>query len=1181
MKHFTWLVWMLCAVTIGPVKAEVAGEARLIAVVQSSATPAEKEVACQQLKRTGTTASVPALAALLADEHLYQAACDVLEAMPYAEAGEALRTALKTTTGKPKAGVIAALGERQYRAAIPDLAALLSNPDPLLAVYSANALGRMGGPEVVADLRRALATAADPVRRALVDALFQCAVQLSARGDQALAIGIFNQFNKSQESEAIRTAAYAGLIRASGDQALALVVQGIEGDDPARQITALQLAREVRDPAATETFCKLLPKADSPALQAALLGLLQQRGDPAALPTVLVAVRSPDSYVRTAALAALGTLGDASVIPVLAESATSKDESEQHAARVALTQLQRGKVADALVAELVSANSEVQMEVIRALTSRSEKTAVPQLFALARSDAPATRQAALQALSKLAGASDLASLTALTLAAPDDATRATLRGVFESVVDRSGNKTSFDVTPIVTGLGQGTVESRIALLQVAALFADAQLRAAFRAAVKDSDAQLRHGGIRAMCDSRDRELMPDLMEQARTADDATLKALALEGFVRLANDESAGFTAAQRTEFLKTAFTVATRPEDQRLILSALTAVPSPDALGLAERATTAQGIRAEAELASFQIAKALLPTSATAAEASLEKLAAGASNGGVRTNAQALLKQFKSGWLCSGPYRQAGKTSVELFDIPLAPELAQPGQIAWRPAPGSVDLSRPGEVDLASIVGGDQCVVYLKTRVFTPIAQPVALALGSDDGIKLWVNGELVHANNATRGLTPGQDHAKANLRQGWNDFLAKITQQTAGCGMTLSITLPDGSSAPGLRMDPHGAALAAGSTGFQRIQLSDQFYAEGAYYGDFNRDGKLDIVAGPFWFAGPDFKTKHEIRTPTAFNPRDYSDNFLTYTGDFNGDGWVDVFYVPYPGKEGYWFENPGNKGGHWSQYLAYPMVGNESPAWTDVNGDGQPDLVFNNEGQLGYAAFDPAQPDQVWKFHAISSPDKRFQRFTHGVGAGDLNGDGRPDVIEATGWWEQPADRNSTATWKFHPHHFAEAASQMLVTDVDGDGLPDVINAWHCHLYGLVWNRQRRAADGEITWEQNVILSPKPDPHDPGLRFSQLHSMSLADMNGDGLPDIVTGKRFWAHGPAGDVEPNAPAVLYWFELKREGNGKAVFLPHLIDDDSGVGTQVTTVDLNGDHRPDVVVANKKGIFVHLNELR
>jgi hypothetical protein len=244
----------------------------------------------------------------------------------------------------------------------------------------------------------------------------------------------------------------------------------------------------------------------------------------------------------------------------------------------------------------------------------------------------------------------------------------------------------------------------------------------------------------------------------------------------------------------------------------------------------------------------------------------------------------------------------------------------------------------------------------------------------------------------------------------------------------------------------------------------------------------------------------------------------------------------------------------------------------------LIFNNDGFLGYAKFDPAKPDAPWIFHAVTPQDKRFQRFTHGIGAGDISGDGRMDLIEAAGWWEQPADLKKTLPWKFYPQQFAEAASQMLVTDVDDDGLNDVICSWHCHLYGLMWYRQTRAADGSIGWQQNVILSPKPDTRVAELRFSQLHSMTLADMNGDGLPDIVTGKRFWAHGPTGDVEPDAPSVLYWFELKRGAEHKVSFNPHMIDDDSGVGTQVTVSDLNGDNRPDVIVANKKGIFLQLN---
>jgi len=369
-----------------------------------------------------------------------------------------------------------------------------------------------------------------------------------------------------------------------------------------------------------------------------------------------------------------------------------------------------------------------------------------------------------------------------------------------------------------------------------------------------------------------------------------------------------------------------------------------------------------------------------------------------------------------------------------------------------------------------------------------------------------------------------------------------------------------------------------FKKITLSDKFTCEGAYWGDFNRDGKPDVVSGPFWYEGPDFQKRHEIRPPKEFDPKSYSDNFLTFAGDFNGDGWADVLYVPWPGTDASWYENPAGKEGHWKQHAALKDVGNESPMWGDVNGDGRPELVYNVTGHLGYATYDPARPEEPWKFHPIT-PKGNYQKYTHGIGFGDVNGDGRVDLVESDCWWEQPAQPEPGKPWTRHPYKFAEAGAQMLVYDVSGDGLADVIAAWHCHQYGLVWHEQVRSPAGEIGWKEHVILSPKPDLKSPALRISQLHALDLADFNGDGVMDFVTGKRFWAHGPAGDAEPGAPAVLYWFELRRDGQKGVQFIPHLIDDDSGVGTQVAAVDLNGDGVPDVIVGNKKGSFVFLSQ--
>jgi hypothetical protein len=386
-----------------------------------------------------------------------------------------------------------------------------------------------------------------------------------------------------------------------------------------------------------------------------------------------------------------------------------------------------------------------------------------------------------------------------------------------------------------------------------------------------------------------------------------------------------------------------------------------------------------------------------------------------------------------------------------------------------------------------------------------------------------------------------------------------------------------------------------FNKVQATDQFWAEGADIGDFNHDGKMDIVSGPFWYEGPDFKKRHEIWPANASFKRKksdgtqetipgfegalgennaYSECFLTYAYDFNGDGWTDVMVYGFPGTPVAWYENPRGREGHWQRHVVFDVLDNESPGLLDVTGDGKPEILCCSHGYIGYAEADWKNPSAPWTFHAIS-PKGDYQRFTHGVGAGDVNGDGKIDIIEKDGWWEQPASVKGDPIWTKHPFHFADAAAQMLVYDVNGDGLNDIITAINAHGYGLSWYEQVRE-DGKITFREHVILNKDATPNRYGVAFSQLHSLNLIDMDGDGLKDIVTGKRFWAHGKnGGDPDSNGAAVLYWFKLERTGKGQVDYVPYQIDADSGVGTQVTVGYVSNKKYPDVVVGNKKGVFV------
>ncbi len=364
-----------------------------------------------------------------------------------------------------------------------------------------------------------------------------------------------------------------------------------------------------------------------------------------------------------------------------------------------------------------------------------------------------------------------------------------------------------------------------------------------------------------------------------------------------------------------------------------------------------------------------------------------------------------------------------------------------------------------------------------------------------------------------------------------------------------------------------------FERMHLSDEFFAEGAGIGDLNGDGIPDVASGPYWYEGPDYERRHEFYSPEPFDPLKYSDNFIVHVYDFNGDDWNDILIVGFPGEEAHWYENPQGEGGHWKRHLAFDGVDNESPHIGDVTGDGRPDLVFHHDGYAGYATADGERPTEPWTFQRISTKGDRGP-FTHGFGVGDVSGNGHPDVLMADGWWENPGPSSEDTLWRHHPADFGRGGAQMYAYDVDGDGYSDVITSLSAHEWGIAWFRQSRH-DEEIRFEQRLIMGERIEDNPYGVRFSQPHAVALVDMDGDGLKDVVSGKRYWAHGPDGDPEPNAPAVLYWFRLVRSDDGNATFVPYLIDDDSGAGVHLAVDDLTGDGYPDVAVANKKGTFV------
>jgi hypothetical protein len=392
-----------------------------------------------------------------------------------------------------------------------------------------------------------------------------------------------------------------------------------------------------------------------------------------------------------------------------------------------------------------------------------------------------------------------------------------------------------------------------------------------------------------------------------------------------------------------------------------------------------------------------------------------------------------------------------------------------------------------------------------------------------------------------------------------------------------------------------------WKKTILDTKFRSEGVAVADVNKDGKIDVLNGEYWYEAPDW-TPHEMQPYKDHKDGlgNYSRVFCCWTEDINGDGYPDLIVIDFPGDPCYWMENPKGKAltedgkpQHWTKHTIWHSACNETPQYADLFGTGKRVLIMGfqpkgkgAEGQMAY--FTPGQdPTALWDMHPISEPSTPpkmedgkpvpntgleipgTQRFSHGLGVGDINGDGRNDVMCANGWWEQPQKADGKTPWKFHKADLGPACADMFAYDMDGDGKADVITT-SAHQFGIWWHKQRPGKTESDPTFQRIELFPK--------MISETHAAHFVDIDGDGRPDLVTGKRWWSHGRA-EPGSDGPAAIYWFKNSRGPDGIAQFTPMLIDDDSGIGTQFVVADINGDGLLDIVSSNKKGVRVIVQE--
>lgn len=781
-------------------------EDKLLDIVNSSAPRDARDFACRQLSVIGTKRSVPSLAALLVSDEMSDSARYALERIPDKAVESALIKALRNANSTQKQGILNSLGARESSSSISAIRSALRDEDKAVVTSALYALAGVGNTRAARALVAFRSRGFTEMPHVYGDSCLICAERLAESKNYTAPFQIYVMLVSKHKThklmpEEIRSAALRGMYALGGmryNLDMSSILFGMLHDTD-RLGPVAELIRDSPELFPAADLAEVLQACD-PSAQLILLGILADRGDPSVSGEIVEMTKSEDSNVRRAAIEALVKCGNVSAVDTLIHYAAFGARPEQDAARSTLSRIQGEEINSYLVSQIPeSVSPESQVELFRALVNRVATETKRELLKMLESSDVTIQREAFRSLASLASPDDISVILQNLLEVQDDGVRREAERTVATLCEKHPDPT--DRTKFMNEVqGVEDTSNVCSLLRILSRLGGDDALACHRNALKSEETEIRETALRNLSEWLDVSALDDLMDLARTLDEGVHKTLAMRGAARLlglAKDRDMQERVALSAELMNLAGNVGER----KLVLSLIGKLPDPKSLEMVTVCLEDPELLSEAAAALFELANPLKETNSVELLTALDRIvSATETDDNTRKKAVDVLVEFDRyadhilSWEAAGPYSQQGSNGAELLDVAFAPEQADQ-EVEWKIIGEKESELHAWYVDLEEYLGkGDHQAAYLRTLVWSPEQQSAQLEIGSDDAVKVCLNGEVVHSKNVSRACTPNEDKIAVELQEGWNRLLLKVVNYTADWGVSARIRNPKGLALEGI---------------------------------------------------------------------------------------------------------------------------------------------------------------------------------------------------------------------------------------------------------------------------------------------------------------------------------------------------------------------------------------------------